>query len=100
MAKRKAAGKAGLRELAQGFYLLSDGTRLAILKTLAGKPTKVAALSDAVGVNPQMVGHHLGILRMAGLVEGAPAGQSVEYRTSKAYMRELTDALQNLIPSK
>jgi len=95
----KAASKAQLRELARAFYLLSDGTRLAILKILAGGPTKVAALCDAIGVSQQMVSHHLGILRTSGLVEGARTGQSVEYRTSRAGLTELADALQQLMPS-
>ena len=79
-----ASRSSGLR--IQSPELPPDGTRLAILKVLPGEGTKAAALSDAAGVNPQMAGHHLGILRMAGLVEETPAGQSVGYRTTKAYI--------------
>jgi DNA-binding transcriptional ArsR family regulator len=89
-----------LNDLARGFALLSDATRLGILKALAAGPRNVTALCKAVGRKQPTTSHHLGLLRMGRLVEGIRKGKSVEYVTDTANMKALAAGLAKLTPKR
>ncbi|MBE3070107.1 MAG: winged helix-turn-helix transcriptional regulator [Planctomycetes bacterium] len=84
--------------MAEGFALLSDGTRLGILSLLAKGPKNVTALCEALGMKQPMVSHHLTLLRMGRLVNGVRQGRAVVYATDKAALRALASALAKLMP--
>ena len=56
------------------FHSLSDGTRLAIVRRLAGGEARVADLIGRAGLAQSTVSAHVACLRDCGLVEGRPAG--------------------------
>ena len=89
-----------LSDLAHGFALLSDATRLGILKALAAGPKNVTPLCKTLGLRQPLVSHHLGLLRMGRLVEGPHKGKSVEYVTDRANMKALAAGLAKLTPKK
>ena len=90
--------RAAFRDLAQGFGLLSDPTRLGILAQLATGPKNVTALCKALGSKQPAVSHHLGLLRMGRLVINTRQGKSVAYSTDKANLKVLASALARLMP--
>lgn len=90
--------KAELRDVAEGFALLSDLTRLGILSALEIGPKNVGALCDALDLERYTVSDHLGILRRGRLVNGVRQGKSVVYTTDKANMKALVSALGKLMP--
>jgi DNA-binding transcriptional ArsR family regulator len=101
MAKNASvSGKAELFEWARGFGLLSDPTRLGILKMLAAGPKNVTAVCKALGLKQPTVSHHLGLLRMGRLVIGTRQGKSVVYVANKGNLKELASAVAKLTPSK
>ncbi len=89
---------ADLRELAQGFSMLSSPTRLHILRLLCNGPKNVTALCKALRLKQPTVSHHLGLLRMGRLVNGIRQGKSVVYTTDKAGLKTLGAALRKLMP--
>jgi len=98
MAKGKSIRKADLLEWARGFTLLSDATRLGILKNLAKGPKNVTALCKALGLRQPITSHHLGLLRMGRLVNSKRQGKSVVYSTDKANLKALASALAKMMP--
>jgi|GEM_PF-2507601 len=90
--------KAEPRDVAEGFALLSDPTRLGILSRLADGPQNVTALCKAVGMRQTAVSGHLGLLRLGRLVNGVRQGKSVVYATDKAKLKALASALGKLTP--
>jgi ArsR family transcriptional regulator, virulence genes transcriptional regulator len=89
--------KYDLRELANGYAMLSDRTRLSILQLLAKGPRNVTALCKAVGKRQPVVSHHLGLLRMNGMVIGTRKSKQVIYETDKAALKTLADGLKTLV---
>ena len=89
-----------LNELAQGFALLSDTTRLGILKILAAGPKNVTALCKTLGLKQPAVSHHLGLLRMGRLVVGTRKAKRVEYVTEAANLKALAAGIAKLTPKK
>jgi len=98
--KMSASAKAELSEWARGFSLMSDPTRLGILKMLAAGPKNVTALCDALGLKQPTISHHLGLLRMGRLVSGTRQGKSVVYTTEKQNLKQLGSAITKLTPGK
>jgi len=92
--------KAQLTEWARGFALLSDPTRLGILKMLAAGPKNVTALCDALGLKHPILSHHLGLLRMGRLVTGTRKGKSVVYAADQANLKDLAVAIAKLTPGR
>ena len=90
--------KADLRELAEGFSLLSDKTRLGILLELKKGPQNVTAMCKALKLRQPTISHHLGLLRMGRLVNGKRQGKSVVYTADKANLKALASALGKLMP--
>ena len=95
---KKSAAKCG--ELARGFSLLSDPTRLGILAQLSKGPKNVTALCKALGLKQPTISHHLGLLRMGCLVVGTRAGKSVIYVSCKQCMKDLVAGLACLTPAR
>ena len=89
-----------MKELARGFGLLSDTTRLGILKTLSAGPKNVTALCRALGLKQPITSHHLGLLRMGRLVIGTRKGRSVLYVTDKDALKALAAGLTKLMPRR
>jgi len=98
--KASAAKKAELSEWARGFSLLSDPTRLGILRILAGGPKNVTALCNALRLKQPTISHHLGLLRMGRLVVGTRKGKSVVYVTDRASLKALAAGLGKLMPRR
>jgi len=90
--------KTELRDLAQGFSMLSDATRLGILTNLARGPRNVTALCRALKLKQPTVSHHLGLLRMGRLVINTRQGKSVVYTTDKKALKTLRAAIAKLTP--
>jgi ArsR family transcriptional regulator len=94
------AKKTELAEWARGFALLSDPTRLGILKMLSGGPKNVTALCKALGLKQPTISHHLGLLRMGRLVVGTRKGKSVVYVADGASLKALAVAIGKLTPRR
>jgi len=90
--------KADLKELARGFSLLSDPTRLAILAALAKGTSNVSSLCKALKKKQPATSHHLGLLRMGRLVNGKRQGKAVVYEADKANLKALGSGLAKLTP--
>ena len=83
-----------------GFGLLSDATRLGILKMLTTGPKNVTALCKGLGLKQPTISHHLGLLRMGRLVIGTRKGKSMIYVCDAAAMKALAVGLAKLTPRK
>ena len=94
------AKRIDLSELARGFSLLSDATRLGILKLLTGGPKNVTALCKGLGLKQPTISHHLGLLRMGRLVIGNRKGKSVVYVTDAGSMKDLGIGVGQLTPKR
>jgi len=87
-------------DLACGFGLLSDATRLGILKMLTTGPKNVTALCKGVRQKQPTISHHLGLLKMGRLVVGTRKGKSVIYVCDAAALKALAVGLAKLTPRK
>jgi len=92
------AKTAQLRDLAQGFGLLSDPTRLGILTLLAKGTTNITAACKALRLKQPTLSYHLGLLRMGRLVNSIRHGRTVVYVTDKANLKALAYAMTRLMP--
>lgn len=66
-------------ELADFFGILADKTRLDLLLLLAKGTSNVSALCDKLKIPQPSVSHHLGMLRMSGLVLHRSSGKQRFY---------------------
>lgn len=84
-----------IKDLAQLFKLLADETRLRILDMLgARKELCVRDLWERLGQSQPAVSHHLGLLRMAGLVDTRHEGKHIYYRIDRERFDELMGMIQ------
>lgn len=60
--------------------VLSDATRLRIIRALIGGPQNVSAIAAATGLDQPRVSHHLAKMRLAGLVTRDRDGRSLVYQ--------------------
>ena len=60
--------------------LLSDGTRLEVLRQLLGGARRVSEIQEALGVEQSLLSHHLRVLREADLVRAERDGKAMLYR--------------------
>jgi DNA-binding transcriptional ArsR family regulator len=88
--------KSEMRDCAANFSLLSDPTRLGILKILSKGPSTVTQLCKSLGMKQPLVSHHLGLLRMGRLVEGTRKGKSVIYVANKDVLKGMASCLRGL----
>ena len=74
--------------------ILSDFTRLSVLKILIQEPKTVGELNAVLGLEQSLLSHHLRILREAGLVTSERDGKAVLYRLAEAVRS--SDSLRGL----
>ena len=72
---------------------LADGTRLAIVTSLAERPQAVGQLAAGLPVSRSAVSQHLKILKDAGLVQDEAAGTRRIYRLNPVALAALRDQL-------
>jgi ArsR family transcriptional regulator len=85
-----------IRDLAQLFKILADETRLRILEMLGRRRELcVRDLWERLGQSQPAVSHHLGLLRMAGLVDTRHEGKHIYYRIDQQRFDELMTMLQS-----
>lgn len=84
-----------VKDLTQLFKLLADETRLRILDMLgACSELCVRDLWERLGQSQPAVSHHLGLLRMAGLVDTRQEGKHIYYRLDRARLEQLLHLIQ------
>ncbi|WP_116918083.1 ArsR/SmtB family transcription factor [Williamsia muralis] len=79
------------------FHSLSDATRLAIVRQLAGGEARVADLVAELGLAQSTVSAHVGCLRDCGLVQGRPQGRQVFYSLSRPELMDLLASAETLL---
>ena len=67
------------------FGMLSDDTRLRIMVELTTKPCNVTSLCESLEQTQPTISHHLGLLRLSGLVVGERDGKQVVYRIADGF---------------
>lgn len=79
-----------VKDLTQLFKLLADETRLRILEML-GESSELCVrdLWERLGQSQPAVSHHLGLLRMGGLVDTRHQGKHIFYRIDRHRFDEL-----------
>ena len=93
--KTARLGGGVVKDLAQLFKLLADETRLRILDMLgARKELCVRDLWERLGQSQPAVSHHLGLLRMAGLVDTRHEGKHIYYRLDRERFEQLMAMIQ------
>ena len=78
------------------FALLGDETRLGILLVLAGGQQNVTALCKRLGLKQPTMSHHLGMLRMRGVVAARRQGKSVVYELNREALRRVRSLVDRL----
>jgi ArsR family transcriptional regulator, arsenate/arsenite/antimonite-responsive transcriptional repressor len=79
-----------VKDLTQLFKLLADETRLRILELLGERNELcVRDLWERLGQSQPAVSHHLGLLRMGGLVDTRHQGKHIFYRIDQQRFDEL-----------
>jgi len=79
------------------FKALGDETRLRIVALLSHGELCVCHLEDALGLSQPHVSRHLGILRMAGVVEHRREGSWVYYRVAPQGDADCEQQLRTLV---
>lgn len=91
--------EAAVKDLARVFKLLADETRLRILLYLSRQgELHVRALCDLLGQSQPAVSHHLGLLRVAGLIESRREGKHNFYRVLPERFQHLLDQFFASVP--
>lgn len=67
------------KEAARLLAAVAEPTRLRVFVRLAGGPAHVGELAKLVGVPMVNMSHHLGVMRLAGLLEDEKHGRRVVY---------------------
>ncbi|MGH7214697.1 MAG: ArsR/SmtB family transcription factor [Tepidisphaeraceae bacterium] len=68
-----------IEQLTGLFHLLSDKTRLNILRLLSDGERNVSSLCQELGLPQPTVSHHLGLLRMSNVIGNRRSGKQVFY---------------------
>ena len=79
------------------FHGLSDPTRLAIVRHLAGGEARVVDLLRTLGLPQSTVSSHLACLRECGLVHGRPEGRQIFYSLARSELLDLLAAAEALL---
>lgn len=77
------------RDIARFFQVLSDPTRVRIVKALADSEWCVSDLTRALGMDQPAVSHQLKFLREQGLVQWAKRGRHVYYTLCDDHLRDI-----------
>ena len=67
-------------DCAAAMKAIADPNRIRILRALVGGTRNVGDVAGATCLSPHRVSHHLGRMRLAGLVEARRDGRSILYR--------------------
>jgi len=67
------------------FHVLSDATRVQIVKTLKAGDSNVSDITEAMGVTQPTVSYHLKLLDSIGMVEKHKQGREIIYAFNKNY---------------
>ena len=78
---------------ADGWEILADPSRRAIVSCLAERPRAVGELADQLPISRPAVSQHLKVLKEAGLVDDEAAGTRRVYRLNPAGVAALRDQL-------
>lgn len=78
---------------AQRFKAMSDPTRLAILALLEPGTRCVCEIQPRLGIAPNLLSHHLKMLREAGLVSAQKNGRRIEYSLEPSALLQLHAAI-------
>ncbi|MEU8818376.1 metalloregulator ArsR/SmtB family transcription factor [Actinoplanes sp. NPDC048796] len=76
-----------------GWEILGDPTRRAIVACLAERPRAVGELAEQLPISRPAVSQHLKVLKEAGLVDDEAAGTRRVYRLNPAGVAALRDQL-------
>jgi DNA-binding transcriptional ArsR family regulator len=68
-----------LENLARVFQALGDKTRLSLMELLSGGEMSVTALCNKLKLPQSSTSHHLGLLRLGGLVKNRRDGKRIFY---------------------
>lgn len=79
------------------FHSLSDGTRLAIVRRLAGGEARVVDLVGELGLAQSTVSAHVACLRDCGLVAGRAQGRQVFYSLTHPELLDLLASAEALL---
>ena len=77
-----AATGANHEDCVRKLKVLSDPTRLSVLKLLIEQPRNVGELIALLGLEQSLLSHHLQVLRKTGLVTSTRDGKAVLYQLS------------------
>jgi ArsR family transcriptional regulator, cadmium/lead-responsive transcriptional repressor len=91
------SGLSQLEAAAALFRGLSDRTRLAIVRRLAGGPARVVDLVGELSLAQSTISAHMACLRDCGLVEGSPRGRQVIYSLARPELWELLAAAESVL---
>ena len=82
----------GIQELSEVFKVLSDPTRLRLVKLLSDHKGAlcVNALARELNVTQSAVSQHLRVLRQTGFVKGERRGSSVHYSLAQDRLEQYT----------
>ena len=69
-----------VEECAEKMLILSDPTRLRIIRILLKKPLNVGEISKLTSLEVKRISHHLGIMKLSGLVEAKREGRNKVYK--------------------
>jgi len=83
--------------LCQLFQVLSDQTRLKLLLILQEGEQHVTELCRKLTLPQPTVSHHLGLLRMHGLVKNRRNGKMVFYSVDEGYFEKASQAVRAFI---
>lgn len=86
------------RDIARFFQILSDPTRVRIIKALADQEWSVSELVTALEMDQPAVSHQLRFLRENDLVQWRKNGRRVYYRLEDSPLREALDSSMKLTP--
>jgi ArsR family transcriptional regulator, lead/cadmium/zinc/bismuth-responsive transcriptional repressor len=75
--------------IAHFFQVLSDPTRVRMIKALADAEWSVSELTEALGMDQPAVSHQLKYLRDLGLVRWKKNGRRVYYRLADGHLRDI-----------
>jgi DNA-binding transcriptional ArsR family regulator len=82
------------------FQVLSDETRLRLVLALREGEKHVTELCRRLRVPQPTVSHHLGLLRMNGLVRNRRKGKSVFYSLDPAFSRKAAKFVRTIFSSR
>ncbi len=91
--KTKSMSDAQVEEAARLFGILSDSSRLKLLRALMAEPLTVSELIEATGMKQGNVSKHLGVLLTARFVAREREGNFARYSLADSKLYQLCDLM-------